>query len=235
MNDTTESHSKNLTLSINNDFFGLSFLQKDIEDDKEYTRFVKGVEAQIRRSNEYKEFISYLKSELDINFCFVMNKMHSTEVKIEMHHTPFTLYDIVDCVIKKLISLEKPFNSFLVAYLVMQLHYANKAGLIPLSSTMHQYVHSESANNVQIPRDAIIGNIEEFFKEYKDYISPDLKLLYQRCLATKYDKDTDKTVDSQYQSKNMKEEYMKRVRSIKVRSTPITCKESKKIEEVEND
>lgn len=208
----------NLTLTINNDFFGLSYLKTNIEDDKEYVRFIKKVERQVRSSEEYKEFISYLKKELDINYCFVMNKITSEDAKIEMHHMPLTLYDIVDIVIKRLIANNKPFNTFIVSYIVMQLHYGNKIGLVPLSVTMHQYIHSDNGSNVVIPREAIIGNIEDFYNEYKNYMNEEQVLKYQRCINTKYDKDNDTIADNDFQSIEARKQYLEQVKTITVKT-----------------
>ena len=58
-----------------------------------------------------------------------------------------------------------------VAYEVMFVHYSLMVGLIPLSETVHQLVHSQY---IFIPTDKVYGYYKNFVKTYNDYIDPEL-------------------------------------------------------------
>ena len=49
----------------------------------------------------------------------------------------------------------------------MELHFSNMVGLVPVSLTPHQLVHSE---NLFVPMSIVYGNYETFFDQYKEYI-----------------------------------------------------------------
>lgn len=143
-------------------------------------KFVKRLERCVRSSLEYKDYISYLKDNMDFSQCAFfpnVNNQEGTKVRIEAHHDPFTLYDICDVVLQKWIDMGFPLVEELIAEEVMELHYRNMVGLIPLSLTMHQLVHPKKITSEQklfIPIHMIYGNYKEFVKEYADFIGDDL-------------------------------------------------------------
>ena len=55
---------------------------------------------------------------------------------------------------------------------VMELHYDEKIGLIPLSKTAHELVHSD---RIFIPLQLIYQNYNKFYDEYEQYMSQNLK------------------------------------------------------------
>jgi hypothetical protein len=138
INIERDEEDGNPTFKVENCFYGESFLKYHFVDDKELTRYIKKVEFMVRSSNEYKAFIGYLKQELSINHCTILNKLNDSTVSVEMHHIPFTLYDIVNTIILFYLSKEKGFNTFSIASDVMRLHYENMIGLVPLSKTIHE-------------------------------------------------------------------------------------------------
>lgn len=142
---------------------------------KERVKFVKTVEHIIRSSFEYKEFISYLRENIGMNFCSFYNNISKDDIKkigIEIHHEPFTLFDIVNIVVEKWLADEKPLDPIDIADEVMLLHYAGKVGLIPLSITVHELVH---LGKVFIPLQALDNGFINFFEEYKTYIPEQLR------------------------------------------------------------
>jgi len=95
------SYSKDNTVILENTdgYFIESFNISEILDSKQQVTFVKKVESLIRTSPEYQMYIGYLRNVKGINRCsFYGNLDVQDEVKIEFHHTPFTLYDIVDII-----------------------------------------------------------------------------------------------------------------------------------------
>jgi hypothetical protein len=75
-----------------------------LEDEKEYEHFVRDIESQVRRSFEYKEMIKYLRDNMAMNKCAFLKDVSNSEsfdIKIEIHHYPFSLRDIVEIVIRK--------------------------------------------------------------------------------------------------------------------------------------
>ena len=109
-----------------------------INNDKDKSKFIKRCETIIRSSNEYKDYIAFLKEHVDMNRCAFFQNISTEDtrrVKIEIHHEPFTLYDYVEVVVDKFIAEGYPLNDLSIADEVMELHYNNKVGLIPLSKT----------------------------------------------------------------------------------------------------
>ena len=75
-----------------------------IYNEKTRSKFIKSVEKIVRSSLEYREFIAYLRAELGMNFCMFFNNVSRDEIKnlgIEIHHIPFSLFDIVNIVLRK--------------------------------------------------------------------------------------------------------------------------------------
>lgn len=147
----------------------------DLQDDKSYKKLIKNIESIVRTSFEYQEFRDYLLNEMDMTQCAFLEGLDmkdSRRIKVELHHAPFTLYDIVEIVVNKHKTLRGIINLLDIAEEVMRLHYSGKVGLIPLSTTVHELVHS---GVVFVPVHYVYGKFSTFFEEYKDYIKTDLK------------------------------------------------------------
>lgn len=140
-------------------------------DGKVIRKFIKKVESSIRKSIEYTKYLGYLNNELGIHQDSVKAGITDNNATLEYHHYPFTLYDIVEIVVNKKIMNKEQFNSFSITKEVLQLHYDNKIGLVKLSKTMHELVHS---GELYIPMDSVFGNVNEFINDYYDYIFPEL-------------------------------------------------------------
>lgn len=155
-------------------------------NEKGKIKFIKKVEKIIRSSLEYREFTSYLSSNVGMSFCSFFNNVNKDlgrKIKIEIHHEPFTLFDIVSIVVEKYLVEELPLNPFIVAEEVMKLHYQGRVGLIPLSITVHELVHS---GKIFIPIQYLDSGFMKFFEEYKYYINDQMKeLLSQKIMLSK--------------------------------------------------
>jgi hypothetical protein len=147
--------------------------------EKDKIKLIKTIERIVRSSQEYKQYIAFLRKEVDMTMCSFFNNISNKEskkVSIEIHHEPFTLFDITQIVLEKWIAENKKVNPILIAEEVMKLHYQNKVGLIPLSITVHELVHS---GKLFIPLQNVYGDFISFFEEYEPYISNDLKDILQ--------------------------------------------------------
>lgn len=136
---------------------------------------IKKLESMIRSSFEYKNYITYIKEELDITTCALMEGLNVKElsVSLELHHTPFTLYDIVEIITRKLFDDAKvgeKISNFDIAKQVMKEHYMGTIGLVPLSKTMHEAVHN---NAVVVPVNKIYGDFRKFIQKYHEFIDID--------------------------------------------------------------
>ena len=91
-------------------------------------------------------------------------------IKIEIHHEPFTLYDYVQVVVDKFQSEGIPLNDLMISDEVMELHYNNKVGLIPLSKTIHKMAHNST--KLVIPLNMVYGDYASFLSspEYEPYV-----------------------------------------------------------------
>ena len=142
-------------------------------------RYIKKIEKDIRKSDEYSKYIGYLNNEIGIDRCSIKGNIKGSDATLEFHHYPFTLYDIVEIVMNKYIIENKKFTTFTITEEIMKLHYDNKIGLVKLSKTMHELVHS---GEIFIPLDSIFGNVNEFINDYYNYIFPDLIEKYNQLI-----------------------------------------------------
>ena len=139
---------------------------------KERVKFIKMVESVCRKSMEYKEYIRFLKRNTDFRRCTILKGLNANNGKrysIELHHEPFTLFDIVETVLNKREMLGEKIEPLSIADEVMALHYDGKVGLIHLSTTMHQLVHDDK---IFIPLQYIYQSYNEFYSEYRPYFNP---------------------------------------------------------------
>jgi hypothetical protein len=133
----------------------------------DYNSYIKNIEKMIRNSVEYKDWVQMLRDEQGAYKCFISGATLD-ECTIEIHHTPFTLFDIIDIVIS---SKTEKFCTFTIALEVMQLHFDNFIGWYPLTSTLHEKVHNEI---IKLESNQLRGNFLELTNKYN--ISKDIKV-----------------------------------------------------------
>ena len=161
----------------------------DLNDEKDYDHYIKDCERIIRRSFEYKQFINYLRDNMNMNKCAFLSHVSNTEnygVKIEIHHYPFTLRDIVEIVYRKRCHYEESLSVFMVAKEVMELHYKLMVGLIPLSETIHELAHN---GKIFIPVDRVLGRYNLFVDYYSPFISAEMLDTLRRIENYTYSND----------------------------------------------
>lgn len=137
---------------------------------RDQEKYIKTVENVCRKSMEYKNYIQFLRQNMDMNQCTVLKNVISKSGKhyrIEIHHEPFTLFDIVQTVIQKRLDLGESISELAIADEVMGLHYEGKVGLIPLTVTMHELVHN---GRIFIPLQYVYQDYSGFYQRYQRYI-----------------------------------------------------------------
>jgi hypothetical protein len=172
---TIENYENN-TLITTMDIPKVSPVEKTyvIMNDKDKINLIKTVERIVRRSLEYKQYIKFLKDEIDMTSCSFFSNIsnkNNTSIGIEIHHEPFTLFDITQIIVEKFIDQDMEINPLLISDEVMKLHYRDMVGLIPLSTTVHQLVHD---SKLFIPLQNVYGDYVKFLKEYAEYIPSEI-------------------------------------------------------------
>lgn len=155
----------------------------DIYDDKDYKKYIAEIEKIVRSSIEYKWMIEYLKNNMDMDKCAFFKNVSNTDrsrLKVEIHHSPFTLYDIVVTVIQKRLYYKEDLDVELVSKEVMELHYKLMVGLIPLGKTPHELVHSQY---LFVPLQNVMGRYDLFIDYYKEFMPPELLDTFERIEA----------------------------------------------------
>ena len=146
-----------------------------LNTDKDREKFIKRIEQIIRSSLEYRDYIAYLKENVNMTKCAFFQNVENAQgsrVRIEIHHEPLTLFDIVSVVLNKFIEEVIPLDYLYIADEVMDLHYKNMVGLIPLSKSLHQIVHN--SNDIIIPLSLVFGDYKDFIHEYEDYLDENI-------------------------------------------------------------
>lgn len=133
-------------------------------------KFILDVEKIIRQSKEYRDYIRMIKKNLNWNRCAALRGICSGNGKkysIEIHHEPFSLFDITHTVLTKFEDLNKEIDPYEIAIEVLKLHYDGKVGLIPLTVTQHQLVGN---GKIFLPLQFIKGDWATFYDEYEFHI-----------------------------------------------------------------
>lgn len=168
---------------------------------REKDKIVKRIEKSIRQSMEYRDYISFLKDNIGMDACAFFNNINkdsSKGIRIEVHHEPLRLYDIVNIILKKYEDTGIPINDLMIAKESMEVHYKNLIGLIPLSKTLHEVVHN--SDKLVIPAYMIYGDYKKFIEEYGDYMDDNQISKIERMLERTKDLKADsfKVLEQKY-------------------------------------
>lgn len=149
-------------------------------DDKVFDRFVKSVEKLVRSDRSYSNYVGKIKeTEDNLAKDVILNSLKSSDATIEMHHHPFTLYDIVSIVALHNFNNNIPFTSFSLAKEVLAIHYANMVGLAPMSITTHELAHlnvdKTKKRYITLTKKQVFGKYSEFAEMYKDGMTIDTR------------------------------------------------------------
>jgi hypothetical protein len=141
----------------------------DMKYHKADVNLIKYITETTRKTPELRSFMSFVKTYLDVSKCtFFDNYSMKNGYIIELHHCPFTLFDICEAVAKKRIEEKGYIELFSVVEEVLQLHFRFFVGLTPLNPTAHDLVHAEE---LRIPPSSIIGEWDKLYALYFPYLS----------------------------------------------------------------
>lgn len=201
----------NYEIVIIEDYFDLEYetisAEELLKDEKKMFSFIEGVKRIVRSSFEYKEYVDFLKNFKDMRYCSFFNNIknydysnnkYKRNIKIEIHHEPFSMHDIVGTIVRKFIFEDFMLDPLLIAEEVMRVHYMNMIGLIPVCLTAHQLVHN---NKIFVPMNSVKGRYEKFYNEYKRYMASEVieKYKYKEAKTKDYNhKDNTKILETKF-------------------------------------
>ena len=173
----------------------------DVFDEKDFRKYINDVKKCVRNSLEYRQYVQYLRNNMNMNECSYfenINNIENAKVKIEIHHSPYTLEDIVVTVFNKRVFYGEDIDVEDVAKEVMYIHYFLMVGLIPLSETVHKLVHNQY---IFIPTNKVVGKYKDFEEIYGNWIPEETKEKIKACeqRTLTYNIDIDKALLEQKQ------------------------------------
>lgn len=144
------------------------------KNNKERYKYCTMIKNMVRATPEYREYIAFLKKYMHMDKCEVWTNLQTENKKyrIELHHTPFTLMEIVNVVVTKRQELGETLNPYLVTEEVLELHYDDKVGLINLCITAHELAEKD---RIFIPLQRVYQNYVAFVEEYEEFMDSTLK------------------------------------------------------------
>ena len=146
----------------------------DFENPKNLDKFIKKVEKVIRTSYEYRRFVEAYKAIFTVENCAFFNNIKVSEktARLELHHYPFTLYDLTSIETKKQSALyTSKVHPFLIAEEVMRLHFNGLVGIVPLSKTVHELAH---AGEIFINIKLVKTDYDSYIKKNSNFIEDEL-------------------------------------------------------------
>ena len=151
------------------------WIQEDLEDEKEHHRLIQYIERIVRGSYELKSYRDYLKESVRFDHCTILSGIPASGLKkIEMHHHPFCLYDLCKITLESARRWNQRVSPLLVAERVVEDHYRNEVGLVPLTETIHEMVH---AGQILIDPRCIFGDWLSWARRHAPLIREDQELL----------------------------------------------------------
>lgn len=164
-----KSNIENLELYSDKYPFKLPLRISTFENEVEYNKFIKNCEKLVRGSLEYKYWRNYIIDVLGINTCSLTNEK-MVETTIELHHHLPSLFMVVKALVNKKLEDQESFSTFDISLEVIELHFMNKIGYIPLVSSLHEKFHN---GFLKIPFELIKGDYLYFIKEYSKFLDDD--------------------------------------------------------------
>ena len=165
----------------------------DLDDPKDYRKYINNIKRLVRGSIEYKDLVKHVKDKYFNNYSGLSFE-NEVEVKCELHHVPFTLEDIIELVYLKNKEIGISTDLIDMSREVLELHFQGIVGLYNLNRTEHEMIHN---NTIFIPLQCIYGNVVKFFEIFKDYMSD-----YQIEVFENYQK-----MSKEFNNKIMNNEY----------------------------
>lgn len=151
------------TIKSVNSPFSLKLRRETFHSEKEFDKFIKCVERLVRYSQEYKEWVAYIIETLGQDRCALTSELIG-ECKIEIHHHPINLYTICKAVTTDKMQKGHMFCSYDIATAVIELHFNNKIGYVPLLGDLHEKYHN---GFLSLPIELVHGDYLNVLKNYK--------------------------------------------------------------------
>lgn len=144
-----------------------------VSNEYELEYMIPDIERIIRQSREYRGYVFWKKSNHKQSICSEL-KIDSYEydnITLEMHHHPLNLFQIVYIIGMKMLSELKDedsyYTTFQIASEVIEEHFEDNIGIVPLTKTYHQLYHN---GLYQIKEESISGDYLNFKEKYKEFI-----------------------------------------------------------------
>ena len=154
------------------EYFCLMDLEEIEEDERSLSKFIRNIEKYVRASTEYKRWLTFVKGTLGVNLqCYHTGNL-PTMCSLEIHHHPYTLYNLVEIVMYNM--NDEVYTAFDLAKNVMKLHFMNFVGFVPLCISSHENYHSQI---LDIPIEVCEGdwkNLDHYFN-VPEHIVDDIK------------------------------------------------------------
>lgn len=130
----------------------------DLSDAKGAKAFITTCVQTVRRCPEYTRYRDFLVENMDMGSCAILSGLSAEEsaaAALELHHCPLALYDVCELILGQMLVDKVRITTFSVANRVMAYHWKGMVGLIPLTKTIHEAVHS---GQVHVDPRSIFGN-----------------------------------------------------------------------------
>ena len=140
--------------------------QYDTFSKKGRYKYLTYIKALVRKTPEYRQYVEFLKKHRGQNRSHVLPAAttgNGKKYSIELHHEPFSLFEICDIVVTKRETLGESLNPLHVVEEVLELHYDGKVGLVPLDITSHELCEK---GLIFIPLQDIYQRYDLFYDEY---------------------------------------------------------------------
>jgi len=131
----------------------------DLSNDKHYIKCIKHLQRMIRGSMTYN--VWQKRSKIGINECPICGESKEF-VKMESHHYPKTLFDVVDDKLQMEIDFDtlKDKTDFDISQEIMDEHIERKVNYIVLCEYCHKKYHDDNPE--------VLDKIEEAWKKQTD-------------------------------------------------------------------
>jgi len=154
----------------------------DCVDEKNYKKFVGSCKRMIRMSPEYKLWTDYLREVLGFYSCSITGEVNS-QTTVEIHHHPIPMEVIIKGVLNRRMGSKTGFCSFDIITEVIELHFKNHIGYIPIVSSLHEKFHN---GFLDIPMEMVNGNYKKYLEQFGTFLEDDdLSTIQERISITK--------------------------------------------------
>ena len=139
-----------------------------ISNELELEDMIEDIMRVIRTSREYRGIVFWYRAKhnLSIDAIESLDAYNFNKLTIDIHHWPIPLYDICYLVGMKMLkdNPKKEFLSFDIASKVIDEHFNDRIGVVPLLRSDHEKYHE---NLLELKKEMIHGKYLEFIQDYK--------------------------------------------------------------------